>query len=461
MVAAVSPAIADEVDESPPIPLEVGAYGGTFLSNESHQFYDYDLFPGGPGQPMREELQPVSPMWGLRVAYFFLPWLGAEAELNMILTETKMSHGKAQIYGGRLQVMLQYPTTYVVPYVALGDGFDHISSEPTVLGSDTDFPIHFGAGVRFLVHRSITLRIDARLLRAPSIEAPYTLNTNLGEFMAGLSFRPSHKAGESAPPPPPPVKDTDGDGVLDDSDRCPNEPEDIDGFDDGDGCPDLDNDHDGINDGQDKCPIDAEDKDGFQDQDGCPDKDNDGDTINDDQDKCPSEPEDKDGFNDIDGCPDPDNDNDGFLDAQDKCPNEAEVINGVDDQDGCPDRGNALVVVAPDRLELLESIEFKNATISKKSTNLLGQVAATLRAHPEILRVRITVHVQPTKKPSADQELSDRRAAAIRDWLVKIGVDDRRLEPKGFGGTSPLVPAKQKGSKGINERVEMLIVEKK
>src|SRR6185312_8749748 len=86
-----------------------------------------------------------------------------------------------------------------------------------------------------------------------------------------------------------------------------------------------DRDGDGIKDNADKCPDQPEDKDGFQDEDGCPDLDNDGDGLNDAIDKCPNDPEDKDGFEDEDGCPDPDNDNDGIADKDDKCPNEPGV----------------------------------------------------------------------------------------------------------------------------------------
>src|SRR6185503_12407394 len=100
-------------------------------------------------------------------------------------------------------------------------------------------------------------------------------------------------------------------------------------------------------------------------------------------------------------------------------PNEPEVINGVDDEDGCPDRGNALVVISPDRLELLENVVFKKTLIQKESFNLLNQVGAQLRVHPEILRVRITMHVQPTKDAAADQRLSELRAFAIREYLIK------------------------------------------
>ena len=99
--------------------------------------------------------------------------------------------------------------------------------------------------------------------------------------------------------------------------------------------------------------------------------------------------------------------------------------------------------------------------LQKASFNLLGQLGATLRAQPEIVRLRITVHMQPTKKPDADRALSEQRAQAIRDWLVNYGIDARRLEPRGFGGSKPLVAPSTKGAKGINERIELIILERK
>jgi OmpA-OmpF porin, OOP family len=99
------------------------------------------------------------------------------------------------------------------------------------------------------------------------------------------------------------LKDSDGDGIPDVRDQCPDMPEDKDGFQDEDGCPDFDNDNDGIYDAQDKCPNDPEDFDGFEDQDGCLDIDNDHDGIADKLDKCPNIPEDIDGYMDDDGCP--------------------------------------------------------------------------------------------------------------------------------------------------------------
>jgi hypothetical protein len=173
----------------------------------------------------------------------------------------------------------------------------------------------------------------------------------------------------------PDFRDRDSDGVYDVDDKCPEQPEDRDGFQDRDGCPDPDNDNDGVLDAADKCPIDPEDIDQFHDEDGCPEPDNDndgvadindacpnaaedgkgkkpadgcpstaedqdGDGVPDASDKCPDEPEDKDGFQDDDGCPDPDNDGDGVPDNFDACPLEAEDADGFEDEDGCPDPDN-------------------------------------------------------------------------------------------------------------------------
>ena len=137
-----------------------------------------------------------------------------------------------------------------------------------------------------------------------------------------------------------PDPDNDGDGIPDERDRCRDAAETFDGFQDDDGCPDDDDDGDGVPDSSDQCRNEPEDIDGFEDEDGCPDPDNDGDGIPDKDDLCVNGPEDKDGFRDADGCPDPDNDLDGILDADDLCPNAAEDVDGFEDADGCPEPDN-------------------------------------------------------------------------------------------------------------------------
>ena len=312
------------------------------------------------------------------------------------------------------------------------------------------------AGVRYQMERRVNIGLAVGRGLTSGIGSPDLRGVVLVTVAPGAAdLVPIHGINNE------PDRDSDGDGIPDSVDKCPHEPEDKDLFNDSDGCPDPDNDGDGIPDDKDKCPLDPEDKDGFQDDDGCPDKDNDNDGIPDAEDKCPNDPEDKDGFQDQDGCPDPDNDGDGIPDAKDKCPNEPETINGNQDDDGCPDKGDSLVVLSPDRLDLLEAIQFSGTRISKRSFNVLGQIAATLRAHGDIVRVRVTAHVQPTSNPDADLALSEKRAEAVKDWLVQWGIAAARLEARGFGGTKPLVPADQKGSAMINERLEFIILERK
>jgi OOP family OmpA-OmpF porin len=156
-------------------------------------------------------------------------------------------------------------------------------------------------------------------------------------------------------------KDSDGDGIEGAADQCPTEPEDFDGYEDTDGCPDNDNDLDNIPDKQDKCPSQAEDLDGFEDTDGCPELDNDKDGIPDTGDRCPNEPETKNGYKDDDGCPDEaDTDNDGVPDSRDKCVNEPEDTDGFEDTDGCPDPDNDNDGILDNDDECVDEAETKN-----------------------------------------------------------------------------------------------------
>lgn len=170
-----------------------------------------------------------------------------------------------------------------------------------------------------------------------------------------------------------PEEDNDEDGITDMDDKCPAEPEDMDKFQDEDGCPDFDNDGDRISDKKDKCPLQAEDFNGYQDDDGCPDGKTDGDKdgVSDFQDKCPSEPEDADGFQDLDGCPDKDNDIDGILDQVDRCPNAAEVINGFEDTDGCPDQKAAEPIIIE---RVVEKIVERRDTVVQVKKDTVTQV---------------------------------------------------------------------------------------
>jgi OmpA-OmpF porin, OOP family len=260
-----------------------------------------------------------------------------------------------------------------------------------------------------------------------------------------------------------PDPDNDRDGILDEDDKCPNIPEDKDGFQDEDGCPEgnqNDRDGDGILDDVDKCPDDPEDFDGFQDTDGCPDPDNDQDGILDVDDLCPNDPEDKDGFEDEDGCPDPDNDKDRILDKDDKCPNEPETYNGFEDEDGCPDRGR--VVVTDTSIEILDMIyfEYDKAIIKKESYPILDAVASTLQGNPSISLIEIQGHTDERGNDAYNLDLSDRRAKSVKDYLVRAGVEENRLTSQGYGETQPLVRESNERAWAKNRRVAFLILKR-
>ena len=312
--------------------------------------------------------------------------------------------------------------------------------------------------------------------------------------------------------------DRDGDGIPDSRDACPDQPEDKDGFQDEDGCPDLDNDKDGvpnaldkcpsvpgpasnagcplstvgdrdadgIPDDQDQCPDRPEDKDGFQDEDGCPDPDNDndgvndlidrcpltpgalqadgcpivdrdGDGINDELDKCPDEPEDKDGFQDEDGCPDLDNDNDGIPDTEDKCPNQP----GVVEEQGCP-RKYKLIVVKKDRIEIKQQIKFRTASskiVGENSFLILSEVAQALKDNPQIKKLRVEGHTDSVGNDAFNLKLSQGRANSVRAALTERGIDPDRLEAVGFGETKPIASNTLSSGRAENRRTEFNIVD--
>jgi outer membrane protein OmpA-like peptidoglycan-associated protein len=257
------------------------------------------------------------------------------------------------------------------------------------------------------------------------------------------------------------VPDTDGDGFRDDVDSCPEEPEDVDGFEDEDGCPDLDNDQDGIVDAQDECPDKAEDMDGWEDEDGCPETndDTDGDGILDKDDKCPDEPEDFDGFEDKDGCPELDNDQDGIVDAEDECPNQK----GVAQKNGCPLKR---VVVTLKQIMINEKVffEYDKAAIKEQSHDLLNEVAQVLKDNPRIKQIEIQGHTDHKGSQDYNTELSQKRAQAVHDYLVAQGVAEDRLTAKGYGFSEPLVKLEEgeeesEEAAAKNRRVEFVIRE--
>jgi OmpA-OmpF porin, OOP family len=248
--------------------------------------------------------------------------------------------------------------------------------------------------------------------------------------------------------------DRDGDGILDPVDKCPDNPENYNGFQDQDGCPDdPDTDGDGIPDSVDQCVLDPEDKDGYLDTDGCPEADNDLDGIPDVSDKCPNDPEDFDGYEDQDGCPDPDNDKDTVPDVKDQCPNEP----GSTTQEplGCP--GNRLVIVTDCEVKITQQIhfEFNKDKIRPESFPVLDAVVDVLGKIPKIT-LEVQGHTDNKGAPAYNKDLSNRRANSVMKYLIAHGVTIDRLTAVGYGMERPLVDNSSEQNRALNRRVQFV-----
>jgi len=326
-------------------------------------------------------------------------------------------------------------------------GFGAMSSFPGTYGvedddgqeyprhRDTDGAFHAGIGAKFPISDMFGLRLDGRAMIPPA--AFHKIATAGNETHYGgpdwevlLSAYLGFGAEQPVAPPPPapkpaPVaeKDTDGDGILDKDDKCPTKPEDKDGFQDEDGCPDPDNDNDGILDKDDKCPNEAEDKDGFQDE---------------------------------DGCPDPDNDGDGIPDEKDKCPNEPETVNNYQDEDGCPDEIPAAIKKFTG---VIQGINFKtgSAQITKDSYSVLNKAVQLLVDYPDV-RLEIGGHTDNVGKDEFNKELSQKRAESVKEYFVGKGIAADRLTAVGYGMDKPITSNKTAKDKAKNRRTEFTLV---
>lgn len=228
--------------------------------------------------------------------------------------------------------------------------------------------------------------------------------------------------------------------------------------------PDQDSDGDGFPDSIDACPQQPEDGLDPNPADGCPiTADRDGDGIPDIQDKCPDEPEDLDHIQDEDGCPETDADGDGVPDVRDACPLVPGVEQGDPKRDGCPvHAAPKKLVIEADKgeLRLLEPVQFETATADLKpvSYSLLDEVVNVLLDSPTI-RLSVFGHTDNRGAPAYNQDLSQRRAAAVVKYLTDKGIPANRLEAKGFGAERPVATNDTAEGRATNRRVEFKIIQ--
>jgi len=338
---------------------------------------------------------------------------------------------------------------WIDPFVSVGAGYAWLESESTggVPGFGT---ANGGLGIRFWFNENFNLSLESGYRHAFEEES----NRHFQHIASlGIAFG---------------GKDTDGDGIYDKDDACPEVP----GLEEFNGCPDTDG--DGIEDSKDACPNVP----GVAEFDGCADSDGDG--IPDPKDACPTVPgiaalggcpdADGDGIKDSDdtcpneagprannGCPYEDKDGDGVLDKDDNCPNEV----GTVANNGCPE-----VVVPQISVDVINelNVQFKNvlfdynkASIRTESYSTLDNVANIMKEYTNTVFL-IEGHTDDRGRDAYNLNLSDQRAASVLSYLTQRGISSSRLQSKGFGEARPVASNKTAAGRQQNRRVELSII---
>ncbi|MEQ1570774.1 MAG: OmpA family protein, partial [Myxococcota bacterium] len=441
--------------------ISVGLFGGAFFTDQLEVLGD-------------------TPVITPRVGYWMNPTLGFELDLAL------MPAGRTQVgipdkfgYFGMApsvnmvgRVFEEEPVSLLLS-VGVGPFFKKVNDDgalnlPTGSKLDVDFAGQAGPGL-LIPLGDIAIRTEYRWLLNVGSENWENRGDSFldGMWTLGVMYLPMGP------------RDADEDGLADDVDTCIDQAEDIDEFEDADGCPDPDNDGDGVLDAADACKGEAEDKDSFEDENGCPDPDNDGDTVLDADDAC----RDVKGTVATKGCPDADAD--GLVDDEDECVNDAGPLAsfGCPDRDGdrvpdfrddCPDekapegidasRSDGCMkkfYIAEDKIVILEKVQFASgkAVIQKASFEMLDGIAATLGKQKGIKKMQVEGHTDSVGDDAKNLKLSQARADAVKTYLVSKGVEADRLVAIGFGETKPVGDNATKAGQDQNRRVEFNILE--
>lgn len=327
----------------------------------------------------------------------------------------------------------------------------HIGGGYTFMGDASAGTVNGGLGLNFWFSDFVGLSFRSTYkhsfddTRVPDVDVP----THLQHFV-GLTFKFGGK-------------DTDGDGIYDKDDECPNDA----GLAIFNGCPDSDG--DGIEDRKDECPYDA----GLPEFNGCPDTDGDG--IPDKDDACPEvaglkslngcPDTDGDGVADKDdacpevagpkenrGCPWPDRDGDGVADKDDKCPDVA----GPASNNGCPEVTDEVVKKLNDFARTI-LFDTGKSSIKTESFATLASIKNVMNEYSHA-RFRIEGHTDSTGRLATNERLSKERAAAVKDYLISQGVEASRLESEGYGPSKPVADNKTAAGRAQNRRTEVVLI---
>ena len=264
-------------DEPPEFRFDFGVFGGGHFFDSNHSL--------GRGPDSPAGLSPKSSgVFGGRLGLHFNRWIGLEAEVDATPTRTRFSdpdpHTSMWVFGYRGSVIVNLTDNYQFqPFILAGyGGLTSLVSDATVVPGSTWGFMHAGLGFKVGFTPWTGLRVDGRIMApwtalSPVIPQGNRIGYSGPDFeILGSLFINFGEVEHITVIKEPGSKDRDGDGIPDNVDRCPDQPEDKDGFQDEDGCPDPDNDGDGIPDTLDKCPNEPETFNNYKDDDGCPDE---------------------------------------------------------------------------------------------------------------------------------------------------------------------------------------------
>ena len=384
--------------------LNLGGYVGLFIRANNHGMFDQGI----DTQPF---INKTNADFGLRAEYFPLKWVGIGIEGGGMPTRAPQRDVNATFWTFRGHVIGQLPYR-ITPTLALGGGVLGINSSDQLLQAG-EGAFHWGPGIKAHINKWVAVRLDGRHIVEGS--GNDGKRANYGEVLLGvdvtLRFKRIVKPKKGSR-----RADSDGDDIVDFYDVCPYEFGDCD-----DGCPTKE-------------------------------KDSDGDGIPDSRDRCPKEWSDNPG-----GCPVPDDDGDGIMNVDDACPNEAEVYNKFQDKDGCPDERPAEI---EEFNGVIKGINFASgkATIRSDSYTVLKKAIRVMNKYPD-LRIEISGHTDSVGSRDSNLDLSQRRADAVKKYLVDSGIDGSRIETKGLGPDQPIADNETKAGRAENRRIEFKLID--
>jgi outer membrane protein OmpA-like peptidoglycan-associated protein len=338
------------------------------------------------------DLENTIPLGG-RLAWWIGRTLAVEGELALMPTAT--IDGQVDVfafaYDAHLLATVVDPRQKLRPYGVLGvGGLAALSDDTALFGHGAVANLQMGLAGELSLSDWWGARVDARFILGPDLDgSPGAIDV---EVLFGFYATPTDR---QPPPPPRPVvpEDDDRDGISEAHDQCPSVPEDVDGQNDQDGCPEHEEDVDG--------------------------------------------------------------DGDGVLGSLDRCPNQPETVNDYRDEDGCPD-GMPPGVGEIRGLGTVIHFGAASTSLTWETRQVLDEIARILLTHPH-LRLAIVGHTDDRGPREDNLLLSSRRAKAVRLYLVGKGVAETRLESMGKGPDEPLEHNDSPAGRARNRRIELLV----